>query len=50
MDILSVALLLGAIVASDEILNRNWQLSRRLLEWIDNLGKQSRQPDRNPPR
>lgn len=41
MDILSLALLLGAILASDEILNQNWQVSRRLLEWIDNLGKKS---------
>ena len=35
MDILSLSVLLGLIVVSDQILNGQYKFSRRLLDWID---------------
>jgi len=41
MDILSLGLLLGALLISDEILNGKLQVSRRLLDWMDRFGEES---------
>ena len=35
MDIISLSLLLGLIVVSDQILNGQLKMSQRLLDWID---------------
>ncbi|CAD5983785.1 hypothetical protein PCC9214_05201 [Planktothrix tepida] len=35
MDIISLTILLGVIVATDEILNNQLKVSKRLLDWLD---------------
>jgi len=35
MDIISLAIILGVVVASDEILNNQLKVSKRLLDWLD---------------
>jgi hypothetical protein len=35
MDIISLTILLGVIVATDEILNNQLKVSKRLLYWLD---------------
>lgn len=35
MDVISLSLLLGLIVVCDQILNGQFKMSRRLLNWID---------------
>ncbi|VXD18091.1 conserved hypothetical protein [Planktothrix serta PCC 8927] len=35
MDIISLAIILGVIVATDEILNNQLKVSKRLLDWLD---------------
>jgi hypothetical protein len=35
MDIISLVIILGVVVASDEILNNQLKVSKRLLDWLD---------------
>jgi hypothetical protein len=35
MDIISLVIILGVVVASDEILNNQLKISKRLLDWLD---------------
>jgi len=35
MDIISLVVILGVIVTSDEILNNQLKVSKRLLDWLD---------------
>ncbi|MEL7036410.1 MAG: hypothetical protein AAFO04_12425 [Cyanobacteria bacterium J06592_8] len=34
MDVISLSLLFGLIVVSDQILNSQFQMSRKLLNWL----------------
>lgn len=35
MELLSLSILFGTIVISDEILNGHFKVSQRLLDWVD---------------
>ncbi len=35
MDVISLSILLGLIVVSDQILNSQFKMSHRLLNWLD---------------
>lgn len=46
MDIFSLLILLGAIVAADEILNNQLKVSKRLLEWLDQQEARQKTPNK----
>lgn len=35
MDIISLVIILGVVIGSDEILNNQLKVSKRLLNWLD---------------
>lgn len=48
MDIVSLLILLGAIVAADEILNNQMKVSKRLLDWLDREETRQKAPNKLP--
>ncbi len=46
MEIFSLLILLGAIVAADEILNNQLKVSKRLLEWLDQQETRQKTPNK----
>lgn len=48
MDIVSLLILLGAIVAADEILNNQMKVSKRLLDWLDQQETRQKAPNKLP--
>lgn len=48
MDIVSLLILLGAIVAADEILNNQMKVSKRLLDWLDRQETRQKNPNKIP--
>ena len=46
MDLFSLLILLSAIVATDEILNNQLKVSKRLLEWLDKPETRQKTPNK----
>ncbi|ERT05579.1 hypothetical protein M595_4461 [Lyngbya aestuarii BL J] len=47
MDIISLSLLLGLIVVSDHILNGQFKISHKLLNWLDEPTKDFKRQDQS---
>ncbi|MDY7022934.1 MAG: hypothetical protein SWJ54_16565 [Cyanobacteriota bacterium] len=45
MEIITLSILFGTIVIADEVLNGQYQLSQRLLDWFDNTLNSSKESE-----